>query len=90
MTYFDLGCHTRPISTRSAEAQRWFDLGLNWRFGFNHEEGVACFENALAADPHHLVDTDRYRDAVGIVGGALGRYARAHHVLSLRPGGTRV
>jgi tetratricopeptide (TPR) repeat protein len=51
MTYFDLGCHTRPISTRSAEAQRWFDLGLNWCFGFNHEEGVACFENALAADP---------------------------------------
>ena len=51
MTYFDLGCHTRPVSTRSPEAQRWFDLGLNWCFGFNHEEGVKCFQNALEADP---------------------------------------
>ncbi len=49
--YFDLGRHTRRVSTGSAEAQRWFDLGLNWCFGFNHEEGVRCFEAALAADP---------------------------------------
>jgi tetratricopeptide (TPR) repeat protein len=28
--YFDLGRHTRRVSTGSAEAQRWFDLGLNW------------------------------------------------------------
>ena len=48
---FDLGHHTRPISTTSAEAQRWFDLGLNWCFGFNFEEAVACFHRALAADP---------------------------------------
>ena len=50
MKHFDLGRHTRHISTRSTEAQRWFDLGLNWSFGFNHEEGVKCFEKALEAD----------------------------------------
>jgi len=50
MKYFDLGRHTRQISTRSTKAQRWFDLGLNWRLGFNHEEGVTCFQKALEAD----------------------------------------
>jgi tetratricopeptide (TPR) repeat protein len=48
---FDLGRHSRAVSTGSAEAQRWFDLGLNWCFGFNFEEAVACFHRALAADP---------------------------------------
>lgn len=48
---FDLGSHTRTIATKSSEAQRWFDLGLNWCLGFNQEEGIKCFQNALAADP---------------------------------------
>jgi tetratricopeptide (TPR) repeat protein len=48
---FDLGRHTRVVSTESAEAQRWFDLGLNWCFGFNFVEGTKCFERALQADP---------------------------------------
>ncbi|PBC00791.1 hypothetical protein CK220_29480 [Mesorhizobium sp. WSM3860] len=30
MDHFDLGTYRRPISTTSAEAQRWFDIGLNW------------------------------------------------------------
>ena len=51
MDGFDLGAHTRPITTRSPEAQRWFDLGLNWCFAFNQEEGVRCFQRALEADP---------------------------------------
>jgi tetratricopeptide (TPR) repeat protein len=50
MKYFDLGRHTRPVSTRSVKAQRWFDFGLNWCYGFNHEEGVKCFRKALEAD----------------------------------------
>ena len=49
--YFDLGSHTRTITTTSPEAQRWFDRGLNWCYGFNFEEAVRCFENAAAADP---------------------------------------
>jgi len=51
MDRFDLGAHTRTVVTTSAEAQRWFDLGLNWCFGFNQEEGVKCFRKALEFDP---------------------------------------
>src|SRR5271169_6937480 len=49
---YDLGCYSRKVTTASAEAQRWFDRGLNWCFGYHHEEAVACFEKALAADPN--------------------------------------
>ena len=49
--YYDLGNHGRAISMTSPEAQRWFDRGLNWTYGFNHEEAIRCFEQALAADP---------------------------------------
>lgn len=52
MDRFDLGSYSRPVSTRSEAAQRWFDLGLNWCYAFNHEEGIKCFEAALAHDPH--------------------------------------
>lgn len=48
---YDLGEHTRAVTTDSAEAQTWFDRGLNWIFGYHHEEAMACFEKALAADP---------------------------------------
>ncbi len=47
---FDLGGHTRAIKTVSTEAQRWFNLGLNWCFGFNQEEGVKCFHEVLKHD----------------------------------------
>jgi len=50
MERFNLGQHTRPISTSSIEAQHWFDLGLNWCFGFNFGEGRKCFEKALEFD----------------------------------------
>lgn len=51
MDAFDLGIYRRPISTQSAETQRWFDAGLNWCYGFNHEEGIKCFEKSLSFDP---------------------------------------
>lgn len=50
MDYYDLGTFSRPVTTSSAQAQLWFDRGLAWAYGFNHEEAVACFE-AAAADP---------------------------------------
>ncbi len=51
MEYYDLGSHGRPVTTESAEAQLWFDRGLVWTYAFHHEEAVACFEKAAAADP---------------------------------------
>jgi tetratricopeptide (TPR) repeat protein len=50
MDRFNLGSHSRIISTGSPEAQRWFDLGLNWCFAFNKGEGVKCFRKALEFD----------------------------------------
>jgi tetratricopeptide (TPR) repeat protein len=49
--YYDLGTYSRPVSTSSSEAQVWFDRGLNWSYGFNHEEAVRCFERAAEFDP---------------------------------------
>jgi tetratricopeptide (TPR) repeat protein len=49
--YYDLGSYSRKISTTSAEAQTWFDRGLAWCYGYNHDEAVRCFEKAAKADP---------------------------------------
>jgi tetratricopeptide (TPR) repeat protein len=51
VAYFDLGMYSRPVTASSDEAQTWFDRGLIWSYAFNHEEAVACFERAAAADP---------------------------------------
>ncbi len=51
MDRFNLGSHSRTISTPSPDTQRWFDLGLNWCFAFNKSEGVKCFRKALEFDP---------------------------------------
>ena len=48
---YDVGPYSRKITTASPDAQLWFDRGLNWCFGFHHEEAVVCFRHALAADP---------------------------------------
>jgi tetratricopeptide (TPR) repeat protein len=48
---YDLGAHTRTVTTSSAEAQAWFDRGLNWTYGFHHAEAIACFRRAAEADP---------------------------------------
>ncbi|MEM0988307.1 MAG: hypothetical protein AAGK00_05460 [Pseudomonadota bacterium] len=50
MDYFDLGTHSRPVTTSSDDAQTWFDRGLNWLFCFNHGEAAACFQRAIDAD----------------------------------------
>lgn len=48
---FDLGVYSLKIATKSADAQRWFDRGLNWCFGYNHDEAVTCFKKAADFDP---------------------------------------
>lgn len=49
--YYDLGGFGRPVSTTSAQAQQWFDRGLIWCYGFNHEEALRCFRSAAELDP---------------------------------------
>ena len=47
---YDLGSYSRSIATESREAQRWFDRGLAWTYGYNHDEAIACFRRATDAD----------------------------------------
>jgi hypothetical protein len=49
---YNLGSYTRKVTTGSADAQCWFDRGLNWCFGYHHEEAIACFAKALETDPN--------------------------------------
>ncbi len=46
-----LGQHHHTISTKSAEAQRFFDQGLTLVFAFNHEEAARAFRRASELDP---------------------------------------
>ena len=48
---YDLGAYSRPITTESRDAQAWFDRGLAWTYGYNHEEAIACYRRAIDADP---------------------------------------
>ena len=48
---FNLGEYSRPITLSKPEAQTWFDRGLAWVYGFNHEEGATCFRRAVEIDP---------------------------------------
>ena len=46
-----LGDHHHAISTKSSEAQRFFDQGLTLVFAFNHEEAARSFRRASELDP---------------------------------------
>ncbi|KAF7933921.1 uncharacterized protein EAE98_003630 [Botrytis deweyae] len=48
--YYNLGSFKLNISTKSKDAQVWFNRGLTWAYAFNHEESAICFEQAIAHD----------------------------------------
>lgn len=48
---YDLGSYHWPVTAASAAAQSWFDRGVRWCHGFNHEAAVYCFERAVEQDP---------------------------------------
>lgn len=50
LMYYDLGDFQRTINTSSPEAQTWFNQGITWCYGFNHEQAVKCFEKVLWHD----------------------------------------
>ncbi len=47
----DMGQHSMTITTRSPEAQRYFNEGLAWMYSFNHDEAVQSFAKAATIDP---------------------------------------
>jgi tetratricopeptide (TPR) repeat protein len=47
----NLGNFSRPISTKSPAAQRYFDQGLILAYGFNHAEAGRSFREASRLDP---------------------------------------
>jgi tetratricopeptide (TPR) repeat protein len=49
--YEGLGGVTRPVTTTSQEAQRYFDQGLAFMYGFNHDEAIRSFRRAAELDP---------------------------------------
>lgn len=46
-----MGQHPHSISTKSSEAQRFFNQGLTLVFAFNHEEAARSFRRAAELDP---------------------------------------
>jgi hypothetical protein len=48
----DLGKIHFPITTSNPLAQRYFDQGLSYAYGFNHAAAIASFRAAQAADPN--------------------------------------
>src|SRR5215204_6346632 len=49
--YDGLGSYSRKITTKSTEAQRYFDQGLGFLHGFNHRAAIRAFQQAAEIDP---------------------------------------
>jgi tetratricopeptide (TPR) repeat protein len=49
--YEGLGSYSRKITTESPEAQRYFNQGLAFVHGFNHNAAIRAFEQAAELDP---------------------------------------
>ncbi|HEX5132657.1 MAG TPA: tetratricopeptide repeat protein [Candidatus Krumholzibacteria bacterium] len=48
----DLAVYHRGVSTKSEEAQKYFDQGLILLYGFNHDAAIASFRRAGELDPN--------------------------------------
>ena len=46
-----LGSHSRKITTKSPKAQRYFDQGIRFLYGFNHSAALRSFAEAAKLDP---------------------------------------
>ena len=46
-----MGNHRHPITTKNPEAQKYFDQGLAFLYGFNHDEAARYFRRAAELDP---------------------------------------
>ncbi len=46
-----MGDHERAVTTKSPNAQRYFNQGLTWSYAFNHDEAIRSFKTAARLDP---------------------------------------
>ncbi len=60
-----LGNLQHPVSTKNAEAQKYFNQGLTLIYAFNHEEAARSFERAAKLDPKLAMAWWGYALAVG-------------------------
>jgi tetratricopeptide (TPR) repeat protein len=49
--YDNLGSYHHAITTKSPDAQKYFDQGLILSYAFNHAEAIRSFRQAIALDP---------------------------------------
>jgi tetratricopeptide (TPR) repeat protein len=49
--YEGLGTYSRKVTTKSTEAQGYFDQGLAFLHGFNHRAAIRAFQQASELDP---------------------------------------
>ena len=48
--FVEMNPRHRTITTSSAEAQAYFNQGLTWSYGFNHDEAIRAFARAAEID----------------------------------------
>ena len=49
--FSDLGSYSVPVTTNSELAQKYFNQGIIFTYGFNHEEAFRSFQEAARLDP---------------------------------------
>jgi tetratricopeptide (TPR) repeat protein len=49
--YDDLGTYHYAVTTRSPDAQKYFDQGMRLSYAFNHAEAIRAFQHATSLDP---------------------------------------
>src|SRR5207302_3212036 len=60
-----LGDLHHPVSTKNAEAQKFFDQGLRFIYAFNHDEAARSFQHAAELDPKLAIAYWGVAEAVG-------------------------
>jgi tetratricopeptide (TPR) repeat protein len=60
-----IGNTHHPVTTSSAEAQKFFDQGLRYIYAFNHDEAARSFERAAQLDPKLAMAWWGIAEAVG-------------------------
>ncbi len=88
-----LGKHHHPITTKSAEAQAYFDQGLTLLYGFNHDEAARYFRRVAELDPDAamaqwglaLATGPNYNDTAVDAARAATTYSAVRKALELAP-----